>query len=58
MEARASLYTDETTIEGFGNTNPKKLVISAVNKMEKEGEAIITEIIALENRHTLLPLKK
>lgn len=23
MEARASLYTDETTIEGFGNTNPK-----------------------------------
>ena len=45
MEARASLYTDETTIEGFGNTNPKKLVISAVNKMEKEGEAIITEIV-------------
>lgn len=45
MEARASLYTDETTIEGFGNTNPKKLVISAVNKMEKEGEAIIAEIV-------------
>ena len=45
MESRASLYTDETTIEGFGNTNPKKLVISAVNKMEKEGEAIITEIV-------------
>lgn len=45
MEARASLYSDETTIEGFGNTEPKKLVISAVNKMEQEGEAITTEVV-------------
>lgn len=45
MEARASLYSDETTIEGFGNTNPKKLVVSAVNKMEQEGEAITTEVV-------------
>ena len=45
MEARASLYTDETTIEGFGNVNPKKLVISAVNKMDREGDAITTEVV-------------
>lgn len=45
MEARTSLYTDEATIEGFGNTDPKTLVISAVNKMDKEGEAITTEVI-------------
>lgn len=45
MEARASLYTDEATIEGFGNVDPKKLVISAVNKMDKEGESITTEVI-------------
>lgn len=45
MEARASLYTDETTIEGFGNTDPKTLVISAVNRMEEEGEAITQEIV-------------
>lgn len=45
MEARASLYSDETTIEGFGNTNPKTLVVSAVNRMEKEGESTTTEVV-------------
>lgn len=45
MEARASLYSDELVIKGFGNTNPKKLVVSAVNRMENEGESITTEVI-------------
>jgi len=44
MEARASLYSDEITIEGFGNTNPKTLEISAVNRMENEGEVIKTKV--------------
>lgn len=45
MEARASLYSDEITIEGFGNTNPKTLEISAVNRMENEGEVTTAEVI-------------
>lgn len=44
MTARASLYTNETTVEGFADTNPKTLEISAVNKMNKEGEVVTTEI--------------
>lgn len=45
MEARASQYSDEITIKGFGNTNPKTLIISAVNRMENEGPAITTEVV-------------
>lgn len=44
MEARASLYSDEITIEGFGNTDPKTLVISAVSRSEKEGESITMDV--------------
>jgi len=45
MEARASLYSDEISIEGFGNTDPKKLVISAVSRSEKEGKTISYEVV-------------
>lgn len=45
MEARASQYSDEITIKGFGNTAPKTLIVSAVNRMENEGPSITTEVV-------------
>ena len=39
-EARASLYTDILTIEGYGNTEAKTIFLSAVDRSENEGEAI------------------
>ncbi len=45
MEARASLYSDELLIEGFGNTNTKSLVITAVDRMENEGQSITLDVI-------------
>lgn len=44
MEARASLYSNEISIEGFGNTNPKTLVVSAVNRNENEGKSISFDV--------------
>ncbi|KAA6301224.1 MAG: hypothetical protein EZS26_002613 [Candidatus Ordinivivax streblomastigis] len=44
LEARASLYSDELVIEGFGNTDTKTLSISAVDRQENEGEAITYEV--------------
>ena len=39
-EARASLYTDMLTIEGYGNTEAKTIFLSAVDRSENEGETI------------------
>ncbi|MDU1890346.1 MAG: DUF5000 domain-containing lipoprotein [Dysgonomonas sp.] len=44
MEARASLYSDEIVVEGFGNINTKNLTISAVDRHENEGEAISIDV--------------
>jgi hypothetical protein len=40
QEARASLYSDKVTVEGFGNTQPKTLSISAVDRHDNEGAAV------------------
>ncbi|MDR1090138.1 MAG: DUF4959 domain-containing protein [Prevotella sp.] len=45
MEARASLYSDEISIEGFGNTDSKSLAISAVDRYENEGEPTIVNVV-------------
>lgn len=45
MEARASLYSDEIIIEGFGNIETKTLVVSAVDRSENEGESITLDVI-------------
>jgi hypothetical protein len=60
MEARASLYSDEISIEGFGNTDSKTLAVSAVDKHENEGESTTVNVVpgtpacmvALENLGT------
>lgn len=36
-ESRASAYTNKIVVEGFGNTNDKDIVLSAVDRMENEG---------------------
>ncbi|NDV65281.1 DUF5000 domain-containing lipoprotein [Bacteroides sp. 224] len=45
MEARASLYSDEILVEGFGNTESKNLRISAVDRHENEGESTSFDVI-------------
>jgi hypothetical protein len=39
-EARASLYSDILTVEGYGNTETKTVHISAVDRFENEGNSI------------------
>jgi hypothetical protein len=45
QEARASLYSDEVLVEGFGNTEAKTLTISAVDRYDNEGEAVPYDIV-------------
>ena len=47
-EARASTYSNKIQIDGFGNTEPKTITFTAVDRMENEGESIVTEIIPSE----------
>ena len=45
FEARGSLYSNELEIEGFGNTQPKTIRLSAVDRFENTGEEIIFDVI-------------
>lgn len=45
QEARASLYSDEVAIEGFGNTEAKSLSISAVDRQDNEGAAVPYSVV-------------
>jgi hypothetical protein len=45
QESRASLYSDELSVEGFGNTEAKTLTFSAVDRYGNEGEATTYDIV-------------
>lgn len=45
MEARASVYGNGLTIQGFGNVDPKKITLSAVDRFENEGKSSTYEVI-------------
>jgi hypothetical protein len=45
QETRASLYSDEVAVEGFGNTQPKTLAFSAVDRHDNESAAVTYEIV-------------
>ena len=46
-EARASIYSNSLTVEGFGDTNPHKVAISCVDRTENEGKPVEVEIVPL-----------
>lgn len=45
MEERISAYSNMITIEGFGDINEKTIILSAVDRMENEGESTIVKVI-------------
>ena len=44
-EVRVSTYSNTIRIDGFGNTQPKTITFSAIDRMENEGNTINTEIV-------------
>lgn len=44
-EAISSAYTNKLVIEGFGNTEPKEITLSAVDRMENEGPASTCTVV-------------
>lgn len=46
-EARASIYSNSLTVEGFGDTNPHRVAISCVDRTENEGKPVEVEIVPL-----------
>lgn len=47
MESKVSSYSNKLVVEGFGNTNPKKITLYAVDRMENKGDTTELEIIPL-----------
>ncbi|MDR0414858.1 MAG: DUF5126 domain-containing protein [Prevotellaceae bacterium] len=45
QESRASLYSDELSVEGFGNTEVKTLTFSAVDRYGNESEATTYDVV-------------
>ena len=47
MESKVSSYSSKLTVEGFGDTNPKKITLYAIDRMENRGDTTELEIIPL-----------
>lgn len=47
MESKVSSYSNKLTVEGFGDTEPKKIIFYAVDRMENVGDTTEYSIIPL-----------
>ena len=48
MEARASVYSNELTVNGFGDMNEHEIELSCVDRMENEGASTIAIVTPLK----------
>lgn len=47
MESKVSSYSNKLIVEGFGDTEPKQIILYAVDRMENAGDTTRCEIIPL-----------